>query len=1033
MNWNISAWCIRNPIPSIILFILLTIAGISALTSLGIEEEPNIDQPWVTVTVAESGAAPTELETQITRKVEDAVAGLSGVRHIYSTITTGSSNTNVEFELGTNSDRATSDVREAITRIRQQFPVGIEEPTISRDDWVSGSSVDYTIASPKLSQMELSYLVDNDVTRALMATTGVGHVNRYGGVDRQISVKLDPVRLEALGVTADMVNMQIKALNVNLPGGRGDVGASEESIRTLGSTSSVDSLRNMHIMLPNNRWVALSALGTIIDGPGEARHKALMDGKPVVSFEVVRRRGHNIVDVERDTEKVLKELHNKLGSDITFKQRRTDAKYVKESCGATFESLIMGAILAVVVIFLFLKDARAALISALAMPLSVIPTFAFMKAADFTLNDMSLLGLALVIGILVDDAIVEIENIVRHMNMGKKPFFASIDAADEIGLAVVATTMAAVVVFLPVAFMGGIPGQFFRQFGLTVAVAVFCSLLVARLVTPVMAAYWLKPHKEAEDNSKIQEIYQKSLSLALKHRLTTVVIGIAFFIASIGLFKVLPTSLVSRIDRGESSIHVELPPGSPLEDTRIVVQRVIKLAESHPETEKVYGSCGNDGQTSEGWVHVTLKPRDKRKVSQDEFENAMRLQMAAIPGARITFGGGWGSGDVTVCLTGYDSEELDHTAQQLTTEMRSIPQLTDVQSTEAALRPEIVIRPDFARAAEQGVSVESIARTALIATLGDSPANLPKFDLSDRQIPILVQIDPQFRHKMSVIADLRVAGNNGRLVPLSSVATVTMDSGLVKIDRFDRSRQARITAKFGEDFTLGQALEAIHKLPAFKNMPPSLKDRKTGDVEIQSDIFGGFGFAIITGVLLIYAVLVLLFRGFLQPLTIMMSLPLSLGGALIGLVLFHKPIDMYALIGIVMLMGLVTKNAILLVEYCLVAMHKGMPREEAIFTAGRTRMRPILMTTTAMIAGMLPIAIGLGVGAEARSPMAIAVVGGLLMSTLLTLVVVPVVFTYMDDLQQFIAKFFHKPEYDEDGGGKQEARALATVGERRTD
>ncbi len=1011
MNWNISAWCIRNPIPPIILFILLTIAGIISLTSLGIEEEPNIDVPWVSVFVNMSGAAPVELETQVTRKVEDAVAGVANVKHIRSTVVTGQSSTYIEFELGTSSDRATNDVREAMTRIRQQLPRGIEEPLIQREDFVSDGSITYTVASSTRSPMDLCDLIDNDISRVLMSNPGVGSVERFGGVNRQIKVDLDPVRLEALGATADMVNMQLRSLNVNLPGGRGEIGAAEESIRTLGSAPTIESLRATRIMLPGNRWVELRALGDVTDGASERRHMAFVDGKPVVGMDIVRRRGHNIVSVEDSAKKTLADLEKRY-PDIKFKQIFSGAKYVRESCEATFESLILGAILAVLVIYLYLRNGRASLISAFAMPLSVIPTFAFMKACNFTLNDMSLLGLALVIGILVDDAIVEIENIVRHMNMGKKPYFAAIDAADEIGLAVVATTMAAVVVFLPVAFMGGIPGQFFRQFGLTVSVAVFCSLLVARLITPVMAAYWLKQQKEKHELGMIERLYDRSLSVVLKHRLITVVAGIAFFAGSIALFKALPTSLVSRIDRGECNVNVELPPGSRLPETLEVLQELTRRARAHPEVSSVYASAGGGGEVSKGRLIITLKPRGERQLSQDQFEDKIRPELTSVPGARVTFGGGWGSGAVHILLTSYDPEALDHTAQGLIQEVRAIPGLTDVQSSLAALRPEIVVRPDFARAAEQGISVESIARTALVATMGDIDANRPKFDLSDRQIPIVVRIDPRFRNKMSVIGNMKVAGNDGRLVPLASVAKVEFDSGLFKIERYDRARQVSITAKFGSDLTLGKALEKIHNTPAFKNMPASVKEHKTGDAEIQSDIFGGFGYSIFTGVLLIYAVLVLLFRGFLQPFTIMMSLPLSLGGALIGLLLLNKPIDMYALIGIVMLMGLVTKNAILLVEYCLVAMKKGMTREAAIFSAGRTRMRPILMTTTAMIAGMLPIAIGLGAGAEARAPMAIAVVGGLFMSTILTLLVVPVVFTYMDDLQQFVLKMAKRHDDD---------------------
>ncbi len=1009
MSWNISAWCIRNPIPSIVLFFLLTVAGITALAGLGIEEEPNIDVPWVSVVITESGAAPVELETQVTRRIEDAIAGIANVKHIRSTISTGTADTEVEFELGTNADRATNDVREAVTRVRQQLPKGIDEPIVQRQDFIGDSGVTYTVSSPKRSTMELSWLIDNDVTQALMATPGIGHVYRFGGVDRQINVELDPVRLEALGATADMVNTQLRALNVNAPGGRGEIGSAEESIRTLGSAPSIERLRSTRIMLPGNRWVELSALGTVTDGVSEQRHMAILNGKPVVGMEIVRRPGHNIVTVEKDAERVIDELGKRLPPDIKFERVFSDAKYVRESCAATFESLLLGAVLAVAVIWAFLRSGRAALISALAMPLSVIPTFAFMKAAGFTLNDMSLLGLALVIGILVDDAIVEIENIVRHMQVGKSPFQAAIDAADEIGLAVVATTMTAVVVFIPVAFMGGIPGQFFRQFGLTVAVAVFCSLVVARMVTPVMAAYWLKPQRETNDSPRLRRAYDAALSLAVRHRLTTVIAGVIFFGASLALFKMLPTSLVSRIDRGESTVTVELPPGSKLKETTAAVDRLTRAIMARPEVATVFSSLGRNGEVNKGRIHIVLKPRNERKLSQDEFEDALRPRLTSLPGARAAFTGGWGSGNVQVLLTSRDPEALEQVAQQLTQQVRQIPQLTDVQSSAATLGPEIVVRPDLARAAEQGVSVEAIARTALVATIGDIDANRPKFDLSDRQIPVVVQLDPRFRNKMSVIGNLKLAANGGRLVPLASVARVTMDSGLTRIDRFERRRQVSVTAKFGANFTLGQAMQAIHNLPAFKSMPGSVSEHPAGDTEIQKDIFGGFGWAIATGILLIYAVLVLLFRGFLQPFTIMMSLPLSLGGALIGLLLSGKPIDMYALIGIVMLMGLVTKNAILLVEYSLVAMQRGMPQQQAIFTAGHTRMRPILMTTTAMIAGMLPVAAGLGAGAEARAPMAIAVAGGLFMSTLLTLLVVPVVFTYMDDLQRLLLKLVQPP------------------------
>jgi HAE1 family hydrophobic/amphiphilic exporter-1 len=1006
MNWNISAWCIRNPISPIVLFLILTIAGVTAFYGLGIEDEPNIDVPYVSISVSQLGAAPIELETQVTRRVEDAVASIGNIKHIHSTVNTGRSNTSIEFELGTNSDRAMSDVREAVTRIRQQLPRGIDEPVIQREDFVGDSAIIYTIASPRRTSAELSYLVDNQVSRTLMATPGIGQVYRFGGVERQISVHMDPVRLEALGVTADQVNEQLRALNINLPGGRGEIGKTEQSIRTLGSAESVEKLRDTQIMLPGGRWTQLRALGTVTDGTSEPRHTAMLNGTPVVGIEIVRRRGCNIVDVERDSERVINDLQKKLPVDIKFTRVLSDAKYVRESCDATFESLVLGAVLAVLVIWLFLRNWIAALIAALAMPLSMIPTFAYMKSVNFTLNDMSLLGLALVIGILVDDAIVEIENIVRHMNMGKSPFRAAIDAADEIGLAVVATTMAAIVVFLPVAFMGGIPGQFFRQFGFTVAVAVFCSLLVARLITPVMAAYWMKHGEHKTDMGRLMPLYERILRHALKHRIATIVAAIVFFGASLILFNMMPTALVSRTDRAEANLRVELSPGSPLSDTQEALQRTVAIIRKRPEVLLVWATAGSGAGVNEGRIHVVLKPRNERALSEQQFEDAIRPSLSDVPGAKISFQGGWGSGNLQVLLTSYDPVALTKTISQLTDDLRAFPGVTDLQSSAAVLSPEIIVRPDFARAAEQGVSVESIARTASIATLGEIDSNTAKFDLDDRQVPIRVQLDPQYRHKLAILANLKVAGLDGRMVPLRSVATVQIDSGLFRIDRYDRSRKVSISAKLGSELSLGQAIKKIHELPSFQHKPASVKEFPAGDAEIQKDIFGGFGYAIATGVLLIYAVLVLLFRGFLQPLTIMMSLPLSLGGALVGLWMMGKSIDMYALIGIVMLMGLVTKNAILLVEYGLVAMERGATRTEAMLLAGHTRMRPIIMTTTAMIAGMIPIAMGIGAGAEARATMAIAVVGGLLTSTLLTLVVVPVVFSYMDDVQTWLLKRF---------------------------
>ncbi|MBS2008148.1 MAG: efflux RND transporter permease subunit [Cyanobacteria bacterium SZAS TMP-1] len=1037
MNFNLSTWSIKNPVPTIVFFLVLTILGVISFMHLGIDENPNIDVPLVSVTVTQLGAAPAELETQVTRKVEDSIAGIGNIKHIASTVSDGASTTSIEFNLGTNTDRAVNDVRDAVSKIRQDLPQGIEEPIIQRIDFVGGPFVTYTVESEKLPPAELSWVVDNDIARALLSVKGVGQVQRAGGVDREIRVKLNPTRLEALGITADTINMQLRQLNINLPGGRGEIGRGEQSIRFLGSAETVNDLAHTDIMLPSGKHARLDTLGTVEDSTSDVRQAALLNNKPVVAFSVVRSSGSNLVDVEKGVDKKIKELQESVPGHLKIVKIRSNSRYIKMSYDASFESLVEGALLAVIVVFLFLRDIRATALTALAIPLSVVPTFAVMDWAGFTLNGMSLLGLSLVIGILVDDAIVEIENIVRHLRMGKKPFIAAIEAAEEIGLAVIATTMTIVVVFVPVAAMGGIPGQFFKQFGLTVTVAVLFSLLVARMVTPMIAAYFMKDEYSGDKESQRPQLsgelsqlaghqksgswfmkyYEPLLNWALAHRPLVVVAAFILFGASIALFKSMPTSLMSNMDRGETLLNAELPPGSDLADTMEVSKQATSILLKHAEVANVVafvgtpssnGHSNTQGDVTKATIYISLKPREERKLTQQQFEESVRDELHQIPGTRLSFSrsGGLGGKPFRMILAGSDAPALERTARDLESQMRSVKGLYDITSSAAVLRPEILVTPDFDKAARQGVSVQSIARTALIATLGDSDANLAKFNLDDRQVNIRVQIDPKYRNDVRVIDSLKVSALNGRLVPLSSVARVDFGSGPFQIDRFDRMRQVTLESSMDSQTSLGEAMKQVHELPAFKNMPAGIIELPLGDAEIQRDVFNGFGTAIGSAVMLIYAVLVVLFGGFLHPLTIMMSLPLSLCGALIGLVCLHQSIGLYALIGITMLMGLVTKNAILLVEYGLMAMKNGLPQRQAIVLAGETRMQPILMTTIAMIAGMLPIALGLGAGSEVRSPMAISVIGGLITSTAFTLIVIPVVFTYIDDFQNWLRKSF---------------------------
>jgi HAE1 family hydrophobic/amphiphilic exporter-1 len=1007
---KISAWSIRHPIPPIVLFLLLTVAGLVAFARLGIDENPNIDVPLVSVSINQLGAAPIEMEGQVTRKVEDAISGISGVRHITSAIHDGLSMTTAEFELGMDTDRAVNDVRDAVARIRQQLPGQINEPQITRVDLLGEPLATYTVAREGASLSELSWEIDNTIGRALLAVSGVGQVQRSGGVEREIRVDLDPEKLDAYGVTADLVNQQLRVLNIDMPGGRTRVGAQEQSIRTLGSAPDLERLEGLRIPSPRGGWIALGQLGSIVNGFSEPRQGALLDGKPVVAFQVMRSSGSNLVEVASGVDAALRSVQSKLPRGTVVSMVRTSATHVLESYQASLEHLWLGAGLAVLVIYWFLRDWRAAAISAVAMPLSVIPTFFVMKAVGFSLNNMSLLGLALVVGILVDDAIVEIENIARHMQMGKDPYRAALEAADEIGLAVVATTASILVVFVPVAFMGGIPGQFFRQFGLTVAVAVFFSLVVARLLTPLMAAYWMVEHPGvANPRGRLVELYDRLLSWALNHRLPTVLLALIFFLSSVVLASLIPTNLMGTVDRSETLLTVELPPGSSLQSSLELSRDLTAMLLAHKEVQQVFASVGtptengpresSQGAVDKASLYVSLLPRDQRSLSQSQLEENLAAEVQKVPGVRLSFGAASGfSGRLSLVLSGENGAELNGLAARLVRQMRALPGLYDITSSAALQRPEILVRPDFDLAAEQGVSVSSLARTALVATLGDNDQNLAKFELSDRQVNIRVQLDPARSGGLETIRNLKVLASGNRLLPLSALAQVEVGQGPAQIDRYDRSRKVGVEAALRQDYALSDALRDIHQLPIFEQLPESVSESPAGDAEIQRDFFAGFATALGAAVLLIYSVLVLLFSGFVHPFTIMMALPLSLGGAVLGLLISGEPLGMYALIGIVMLMGLTTKNSILLVEYVLTSMARGVPRRQALFEAGEARMRPILMTTVAMVAGMLPIALGLGAGAEVRKSMAIAVIGGLFTSTLLTLIVVPVVFSLLDEL-----------------------------------
>ncbi|MEO1800356.1 MAG: efflux RND transporter permease subunit [Cyanobacteria bacterium J06629_2] len=1049
MSFHVSSWSIKNPVPTIVTFLILGIIGIVSFLTLGIDESPNIDVPIVIVRATQRGVSPTELETQVTKKIEDAVANLDGIDNLSSTITDGSSSTVINFDFGVDSDRAINEVRNAISQIRPDLPQDLDEPSVTKLQFTGGNVVTYAVSSDRRSVEDLSNLVDRTIIPELLNVDGVGQVDRLGGVDREVRVNLDPARIQAFGITATEIDSQIAQFNVNLSGGRSEVGGREQSVRTLGSAESVRDLSKYPIELGNGDTVPLSNFGEVADGFEEARQKAMLDGEPVVAFAVKRSLGSTLVSVEEAVTREIAELEKTLPEDLRLELIFTTADEIRASYRGTINSLVLGCLLTVLTVGLFLKDWRVTLITGAALPLSIIPTFWVMKSLGYTLNSMSLLALALAVGNLVDDAICMIENIDRHLQMKKRPFQAALDASREIGLAVVATTATIVAVFIPVAFMGGIPGQYFEPFGVTVAVSTMFSTLVATTVTPMLSAYLLKPKKQTFEcprfraltavdynitpiGSQITKVetasirafsnssqdfdpsarskrqpYRFLLNLALRNRVTTLILAATFFFGSLQLIPFIPKGLFDAGDTGLSIVQVELPPGSQLEDTEAVMMQLDETIRQQPEVDSILQEIGSEGEVNTGVLSVKLLPKNERDVSQQELQDRLREVFQQIPGARISFqsrGAGGSDKDVSLILRSSNPQILAETANSLEKQIREIPGLVDVTTSASLVKPEVIIQPDPQRAADLGVSVQAIANTASLASIGNNEFSLAKFNLPDRQIPIRVQIDPEKRRDINTLTNLAIPARNGSLVPLKAVATIRLGSGPATIERFDRNRQVTVEANL-QGISLGSAIEQIRALPTMTNLPPAVKEEPAGDAEIMRDVFTRFGGALALAIICIYAILVLLYNNFVYPMAILVALPLSVGGALLGLLVTQKELGLFALIGIVLLMGLVTKNAILLVDFALAGMKEGKPQRKAVIAAGVSRLRPILMTSISTVAGMLPIALEFGSDGEIRSPMAIAVIGGFTTSTLLTLVVVPVLFTYVDSLIKNLGKY----------------------------
>jgi multidrug efflux pump subunit AcrB len=1010
MALNISAWSIRNPLPSVVFSIVLLVLGWVSFTKLAVTRLPSADIPVISVAVSQFGAAPAELESQVTKTIEDGVSGVEGVRHISSSITDGLSLTTIQFALETNTDRALNDVKDAVTRVRANLPQNVNEPLIQRVDVIGLPIVTYAAISPGKTPEQLSYFVDDVVKRALQGVRNVAQVERIGGVEREILVSLDPDRLQAAGLTAVDVSHRLRGTNVDLAGGRAEIGKNDQAIRTLAGAKTLNELAGTMISLPTGGEVRLDDLGTVTDTIADRRTFARFNGEPVVALGIKRSKGASDVVVAAAVQKridALKIAH----PEVDLKLIDTSVEFTKGNYEAAISTLFEGAILAVVIVLLFLRDIRATIIAAISLPLSIFPAFWAMDILGFSLNLVSFLAITLSTGILVDDAIVEIENIVRHMRMGKSPYRAALEAADEIGLAVIAISLTIIAIFAPASFMSGIAGQFFKQFGITVSVQVFFSLLAARFVTPVLAAYFLKdqPHDDPPPG-RLMQGYTRLVTWSVKHHLITVMIGFGIFAASIWSITLLPQGFLPAQDTARSLLAMELPPGSQLAYTEKVTEEIVARLRKRPEVRSVFVDGGRvppgTFEVRRAALIINYTPKTERKITQRELELSIGQELQNVPDIRFWFLDENGLRAISLVVTGADSNIVNNVASELANQMKRIPLIANVISETSLDRPELRIQPRADLAARLGVSTDSLSETVRVATIGDVGPALAKFDAGDRQVPIRVQLEDAARGDLNILEQLRVPLGGGRGgVPLSVVADIKLDQGPTSINRYDRERQATVAADLVGTAALGDATRKINALPVMKSLPKGVTVSPSGDAESLNELSSGFATAITAGLMMVYAVLVLLFGTFLQPITILFSLPLSIGGAIVALLVTGKQLTTPVWIGILMLMGIVTKNAIMLVEFAVESIRSGKTREDAIIDAGMKRARPIVMTTIAMAAGMMPSALAFGAGGEFRSPMALAVIGGLLFSTVLSLVFVPAMFMMMDDVGELIWRF----------------------------
>jgi len=1048
---------IKRPVFTTMLVMLLVVFGLNAYPSLGIDLYPDVDFPIVTVTVTWSGTSPEEMETLVTKPIENAVSSVSNIKTLSSVTLEGFSQTTLEFTFGTDAKMMANEVREKVAAIRRRLPDQIDEPAVQRFDITAQAIMYYALASDTRPRGEIRKIAWDVIKDELQRLDDVADVSVFGAQAREIHIYVDPRKLEAYNVSFEQIFNILDAQNMDTPGGRLKENGTEITIRTLGQYKSVDDIKNIVVASQGLQTVRIGDIATVEDGWEEERNFARTGGTPSVMIAIQKQSGTNTVAVAERVRARMEWLQkNVLPPDIKVIVARDSTRFIRENVHAVTMSLVFGGLLAVLITFLFLQNARATIIGAIAIPTSIVATFFLMKAMGFTLNNMSLMGLSLAVGILIDDAIVVIENIYRHLEHGQSSLEAARDGTIEISLAVLATTFCILAVFVPVGNMGEIIGQFFKQFGLTVAFAVAFSLFVAFTLTPMLSAYWLKitPVDRATQRGPVKwiqkvldvwedwflrfrELYREIVRWALKRPKKLVAAAVLSLFLNLLLIPLLGFEFSPTYDSGEFNISVEAPAGTSIEKTRELITPIEKEVLAIPGLETAFVNIGSArNPVYKGFIGVRLKPVDERPPilkdtpwseifsqaksysdlkqrisdklwprSMMETMDELRVKFRKVQGLKVAVNNAQavGRGDprpIQIAFRGSDLEELRQLGTQLADEIRKIPGTTDVDISSAQHEPEVQIRLAPARMGQLGVDATAAGNAVQLAFLGVVQKN--QFNIADKAYNIRVQMPEQYRKSIDDVANLRIySGKTNSFVRLGDIADVRFSSGPTQIDREGRQRQIIVYGN-AVGISTGEVIaKAMNEIIPNMNIPIGYSYRLVGQAQTMKDSYMEIGKALILAVVLIYMVLAAQFESFVHPFTIMLSLPFSLIGAVLGLLIGGKTINIMSMIGLIMLMGLVTKNAILLVDYTNQLRGRGMAIGEALVEAGAVRLRPILMTTFAMILGMLPIALGWGAGAEMRSSMGVVLVGGLITSTFLTLVIVPLVYLLIDNFRNW--------------------------------